>query len=190
MPVVYYNIPNIARLLTVRGKPGVEFTFVPGAENEVPQDVWDDLCQNSETVQDGLDERWLKVVTQPAQAPANGEADTTGKKSKGNRLRKVGEKSSPPDSAGGAPSSGSSDGGVQPVNSLDDLDISIMTRFDAQDVVRGVVNEERLDKFEKQERARRDGGRKGVLRTLESQKATVTAADQNNTEAAERTRKE
>lgn len=184
MPVVYYNLPGMAKLFTATGKNNTSFTFVPGAENEVPQDVWNTLLRDSESVQEGVEEGWLKVLTQPA---PSAQAESSEGKSKGSRLKKVGQ---PPPAGEDGGNGGPSDGAPTVVERLDDIDIGLMSRFEAQNIIEGVVNEKRLEKFREQEQNRTGGPRKKVMKVLDKQVSVVTmTAEPANAEAGERDRR-
>ena len=153
------------RIHIVRGSKGVEFEFRPGAENEVPNDIWEDLQEHSQGTRTLLAKGLLRPVTMRLTKSAASGADKEGHVSDN-----VPESDKFPARKGGKPKPVKEEvGAPKQVDSIADIDIGGMTSFDAIGFIEKIFSEETLEKFQVDEDKRRGGPRKTVKTALDSQ---------------------
>lgn len=167
MPLIEYTQPKIHILRGSRvNSRQIEFEFRPGAENEVPQDVWDNLKEHSGGCKALLKRGLLKEVYIKREASTNSKpvehvsdnvslSDKFPAKKQDGRLVKMAaeeEKSGEPEM----------------VQTMKEVDISNMTAWDATEFIEKVYTEETLVRFTKQENSRKVP-RKTVVKALENQ---------------------
>ncbi len=196
MALVEYTEPriHICRGSRIDGHQ-VEFEFRPGAENEVPDDVWENLKEHSGGCQTLLNQgklkevniRYAKSATKP---PSVGGKDKTKIRGDGHaseqnltvadklpprkgRLAKVDLDDDKPEKS------------RVEVGSMKDVNIGKMTSYDAVELVEKVYNEDTLDQFEEQEAVRRGGPRKGVLTAIKKKIADMRTDPTKGSDMAE-----
>ncbi len=167
------------RIHIVRGTKGVEFEFRPGAENEVPNDVWENLQEHSQGTQTLLAKNLLRPVTvRVTKAAAGGD-----KEEHVSDGVSVGAKMPP--KRGGKPVPVKEEvGKPKTVESIADIDIGVMTSFDAIALIEKIFSEKTLEKFQVQEDKRRGSARKTVKAALDAQ---VTMMQTDPTQASNKT---
>lgn len=166
MPLIEYTEP---RIHVCRGSYGVEFEFHPGAENEVPTEVWENLKKHSGGCKTLIDQNKLKVVTiRSAVVPGATKKD-------GHSSDSVSELDKMPDKrvAGKPKAIGEEAGPPKEIESLSELDVGTMTSFDAIGLVERIYTESLLERFRGQEEKRRGGPRKTVIAALDGQLAIM-----------------
>ena len=167
MPLIEYTEP---RIHIVRGSKGVEFEFRPGAENEVPEDVWEDLKEHSQGTKTLLARSLLRVVTiSTVKSAAKGRinedhvSDDVPISDKFPK-RRAGKPKPVKDEPTEAP---------KQIETIADINIAAMTAFDAVDFIGKIFSEKTLERFRSEEEKHRRGPRRQVMAALDAQLAVM-----------------
>lgn len=168
------------RIHIVRGSRGVEFEFRPGAENEVPNDVWENLQEHSQGTQTLLAKGLLRPVTVRTTKAASGNLNPE------HASDNVPVSGKFPARKGGKPVPVQKEavGAPKQVDSIADINIGTMTSFDAIAFTEKIFSEKTLEKFRVDEDKRRGGPRKTVITALEAQ---LTMMQTDPTQASNKT---
>lgn len=170
--LIEYTEPRIhvLRGLRVDGHQ-VEYEFRPGVENEVPEDVWEHLKKHSGGCKALLRQGKLREVDIRYAKPAGIRRSITEGGSDGHASDSTPESKKLPAKRGGKllPLDEEHSEEEVKVNTVDDVDVTKMTSFDAIDFIGKVFKVETLTRFQKLESKRRGGQRKTVLAAIEKQ---------------------
>ena len=162
MPLIEYTQPKIHILRGSRvNSRQIEFEFRPGAENELPQDVWDNLKEHSGGCKALLKRGLLKEVYIKREASTNSKPLGSASEDKAH----VSDDVSLTDKFPAKKQDGKlvkmaaeeeKSGEPEMVQTMKEVDISNMTAWDATEFIEKVYTEETLVRFTKQENSRND----------------------------------